>query len=243
MSVPQRRQYVRYAFYKVQSEWKRLSQGERTEDKRELVAAISSCASRFMIRSYSNVGMRGDVDLLLWSVSERLEDQHDLAAAISSTRLGSYLDTPHSFLAMTKRSIYVDTHAHEGQEGSRTEIRPPSTKYLFVYPFVKTRPWYQLSMATRQALMSEHIRVGHKYQSVRIHTTYSFGLDDQEFVVSFDTDAPGDFLDLVMELRESGASAYTERDTPIFSCIAMPLREMLDALDGATTVGVAANTV
>ncbi len=240
MSIPQKRQYVRYAFFKVQTEWKRLSLAERDEHKRELAAAIAPFADRFMLRTYSTVGTRGDVDLMLWGASEQLEDHHELAMAISSTRLGGYLDTPYSYIAMTKRSIYVDKHIHEGQEGSRTEIRPPSTKYLFIYPFVKTRPWYRLSMEERQEIMSEHIRVGHKYQSVRIHTTYSFGLDDQEFVVSFDTDSPGDFLDLVMELRESVSSSYTERDTPIFTCIAMPIEQALDALDGAAlaTVGV-----
>jgi chlorite dismutase len=94
-------------------------------------------------------------------------------------------------------------------------------------------------MEERQEIMAEHIRMGHKYPSVRIHTTYSFGLDDQEFVVSFDTDSPGDFLDLVMELRESVSSSYTERDTPIFSCIAMPIEQALDALDGAVVSAVA----
>jgi chlorite dismutase len=236
MSIPQRRQYVRYAFFKVHAEWRRLSARDRDEHKQELAAAIAPFADRFMLRTYSTVGMRGDVDFMLWGASERLEDHHEMAAAISATRLGAYLATPYSYLAMTKRSIYVDRHAHEGQEGSRTEIRPPSTKYLFIYPFVKTRPWYRLPMEERQAIMTEHIRIGHKYPSVRIHTTYSFGLDDQEFVVSFDTDSPGDFLDLVMELRESVSSTYTERDTPIFSCIAMPIEQALDALDGAAVV-------
>jgi chlorite dismutase len=234
MSVPQRRQYVRYAFYKVQPGWRLLSESEREAQKRELTATIESFGKRFMLRTYSTVGTRADVDLLLWGATERLEDHHDLAAAISATRIGAYLDTPYSYLAMTKRSIYVNEHEHAGQEGSRTTILPPSTKYLFIYPFVKTRPWYRLSLEERQTMMTEHIRVGHKYQSVRIHTTYSFGLDDQEFVVSFDTDEPGDFLDLVMELRESGASAYTERDTPIFICIAMSMQQALDALDGAS---------
>ncbi|MBI4355461.1 MAG: chlorite dismutase family protein, partial [Candidatus Omnitrophica bacterium] len=80
------------------------------------------------------------------------------------------------------------------------------------------------------AAMDEHIKTGNKYPSVRLHTTYSFGLDDQEFVVAFETDAPQDFLDLVMELREAQASRFTLRDTPIFTCIARPLGEILDLL-------------
>lgn len=84
-------------------------------------------------------------------------------------------------------------------------------------------------------MMNEHIRIGHKYPTVKLNTTYSFGLDDQEFVVAFETDHPEHFLDLVMELREAESSLYTLRDTPIFTCIAMPIREVLDTLDGAST--------
>ncbi len=88
----------------------------------------------------------------------------------------------------------------------------------FVYPFVRTREWYSRTPDQRQEMMDEHIRIGTKYRSVKLHTTYSFGLDDQEFVVAFETDNPADFLDLVQELRETKASSYTLRDTPMFTC-------------------------
>jgi chlorite dismutase len=65
---------------------------------------------------------------------------------------------------------------------------------------------------------------------VKLHTTYSFGLDDQEFVVAFETDQPSDFLDLVQELRESKASRYTLRDTPMYTCRQLQLAECLDEL-------------
>ncbi len=131
---------------------------------------------------------------------------------------------------MTKHSMYVSEHTHEGQEGTRLTIAPGGAKYLFVYPFVKTRTWYLLSQAERQRIMTVHIAMGHKYPTVKINTTYSFGLDDQEFVVAFESDYPADFLDLVQELRETESSAYTLRDTPMFTCISMPVREILEAL-------------
>jgi chlorite dismutase len=225
------RQYVRYAFYRVRPDWRARSDEERERDKREVAAVLEQFARRLVVcRTYSTVGTRGDCDLLLWTVSERLDDFTELATALNTSRLGPFLETAHSFLAMTKRSAYVDEHRHPGQEGTRTRIKPGRARYLFVYPFWKTRPWYQLPQAERQAMMSEHIRVGHKYPSVKINTSYSFGLDDQEFVVAFETDAPADFLDLVMELRESGASSYTLRDTPIFSCVWMSPGETLDAI-------------
>ena len=109
-------------------------------------------------------------------------------------------------------------------------ITPEDRKYLFVYPFVKTRPWYALSLEERRRMMAEHIRIGLKYKSVSLNTTYSFGIDDQEFVVAFETNDIADFLDLVQELRETEASAYTLRDTPMYTCIAEPMAEILENL-------------
>ena len=67
--------------------------------------------------------------------------------------------------------------------------------------------------------MYEHINTGHKYPSVSINTSYSFGIDDQEQMVSFETNYPEDFLDLVEEMRSQKARMYTEKDTPIITCI------------------------
>jgi chlorite dismutase len=130
---------------------------------------------------------------------------------------------------MTKRSVYVGKNAR-GAHDPRLVITPNDKKYLFVYPFVKTRAWYALPLADRKRMMNEHIRVGLTYPSVTLNTTYSFGLDDQEFVVAFETDDIADFLDLVQELRESEASRYTLRDTPMFTCVAQPLDAILEAL-------------
>ena len=227
-----RRQVVKFSFYRVDPAWRGLPAQEREAGKRELMAAVEAFSERLQVRTYSVVGMRGDADILLWQIGERLEDIQLLAAAINGTAMGQYLAMQHSFLAMTRRSVYVS------QPGSRerTELHPSESKYFFVYPFVKTREWYQLPLEERQKMMEEHIRIGRKYPSVKLNTTYSFGLDDQEFVVSFETDEPADFLDLVMELREAKTSLYTLRDTPIFSCIAMGLREALDTLDGVRDV-------
>ena len=110
------------------------------------------------------------------------------------------------------------------------QVMPVEAKYLFVYPFVKTREWYSLDKSTRQGMMDAHIKTGHRYPSVKINTAYSFGLDDQEFLVAFESDIPSDFLDLVMELRGSDASRYTLRDTPVFTCVSMSPEETLETL-------------
>jgi chlorite dismutase len=226
-------QFVHYAFYKIDPAWRLLPAEEQTAQKAEFVRVVEAFQPEIQIRSYTLAGIRADADLLLWCVAPAPDAFQRLGTAIFSTTLGPYLRQAYAYLAMTKRSIYVTTHRHEGQDGMRLRISPAGAKYLFVYPFVKTRPWYQLSLEERQRLMAEHIRIGHKYPSVKLNTTYSFGLDDQEFVVAFETDVPSDFVDLVMELREVESSLYTLRDTPIFTCIAMSLPDALESLGGA----------
>jgi chlorite dismutase len=135
-----------------------------------------------------------------------------------------WAEIPHSFLGMRKSSEYSDE--------KRLVPRPFRGRYLFVYPFVKTRAWYALPADERYRVMQDHIRIGREYPNVDNHTTYCFGLDDQEFVVAFDTDDVGAFLDLVQRLRGTEASAYTLRDTPSFTCIAASPTRALNALDG-----------
>src|SRR5207302_8843412 len=100
----------------------------------------------------------------------------------------------------------------------------------FICPFWKTRAWYLLHGAERKRLIDEHIRIGLMYPRVKLNTTYSFGIDDLELVVAFETNFPEDFLDLVQHLRETEISMYTLQDTPIFSCVRVPAAEMLDRL-------------
>jgi chlorite dismutase len=228
------RQYIRYLFYKARPGWRQLSPEARAAARADLLAALEPFAERLpVLRAFSTLGTRADADFMLWMVTERLEDFQDLHAAVLRSGMGAHLDTPYSYLAMTRRSQYVDRHVHangEEGEGRRTRVKPTGRRYLFVYPMVKKRPWYRLSREERQHAMDEHIRVGHEFPRVKINTSYSFGLDDQEFVVAFETDYPADFLDLVERLRGGEASAYTERETPIFTCIAGSIAEVLELL-------------
>jgi chlorite dismutase len=225
-----RSQVVRYAFYKLAPEWWRLP----AEQRREAGSAFTRLTERWrecmMLSPFSTMGTRGDTDFMLWHASERLDDLHGFAAELQRSPLGAWLNQPYSYLAMTRRSLYVSKHTHDGQEGTRLRLMPGGSKYLFVYPFVKTRAWYALPLNERQRIMDEHIRIGHQFPSVSLNTTYSFGLDDQEFVLAFESDEPNDFLDLVMRLRETESSMYTLRDTPIFTCISTSVDGLVELL-------------
>jgi chlorite dismutase len=231
MPGSEKRQVVRYAFYKLDPAWRRLSAERQASAKIEFGEALERYHGRLLLRPYGLVGIRGDCDFLLWQVAEDLDALVELQTALNRTDLGAYLTIPYSYLAMTRRSIYE--FPADPLHDQRLVIQPSAAKYLFVYPFIKTRAWYSLPKPERQRMMDEHVRVGRKYPTIRLNTTYSYGLDDQEFIVAFEGDNPGEFLDLVMELRESEASSYTLRDTPTLTCVQMSLWDMLDTLGGA----------
>lgn len=225
----QPRQLVRFTFYKLDPQWQLLSSETRQRGKQELLAIIEEQEQRALIRTYSLYGLRSDCDLMLWQATYDIEDLQGLSSRLRRSALGPYLRETRAFLSMTKRSVYVGKNPR-GAHDPRLVITPADKKYLFVYPFVKTRAWYALPLEDRKRMMNEHIRIGLTFPSVRLNTTYSFGLDDQEFVVAFETDSVSDFLDLVQTLRETEASAYTLRDTPMFTCVAQPLDELLEAI-------------
>lgn len=230
--APAKRQIVCFTFYRVLPEWRRLPAEQKTAQKAGFAEVITrwNRANEFLSLTYSTTGARGDCDFCVWSIGYSLEEMNRMRSELMASPLGGYLETPHNFLSMTKRSIYQIDREDESDDAGRGAIRPGGHKYIFIYPFWKTRPWYLLSMIERKRLMDEHIRIGLAYPRVKLNTTYSFGLDDQEFVVAFETNFPEDFLDLVQQLRETEISVYTLKDYPIFSCVRLRPQEMLERL-------------
>jgi chlorite dismutase len=222
------RTFVKFTFLKIAAAWQRRDVEQRAEDKREFRAACEDYATDRPLRVYSTVGTRGDTDLLIVTQSPLLADIHTFHVVLAQSGLAKWATTPYSYLAMTKPSPYSDSQ-------TRTELLVSDRKYAFIYPMEKKREWYGLPSEERMRIMRAHIDTGRRYPQITINTAYSFGIDDQEFVVSFEADDPGDFLDLVQELRATESSAWTLRDVPIFTCVSMSVCQALDALDGAAT--------
>jgi chlorite dismutase len=220
-------QYVAYTFFRVDPAWRR--EGNCGYDKAQFAQIVEEFAERFdHLRAYTVTGVRPDCDFFLWKITERFDDLLELGAALNAASLSSWLETPYSYLATTKASQYTSARKPR-------KITPHGLPYLVVYPFVKVRPWYALPEDERQRAMDEHIRIGREeFPGIKNHTTYSFGIDDQEFMTAFECEEPADFMHLMLRLRDSEASRYTERDTPIFVGRFAPIREALAALDGAS---------
>jgi chlorite dismutase len=222
-------QYVAYTLYRVDPAWRRLPVEERAAGKEALAEVVAAWQERIELRTYSLVGVRPEVDFMFWKLTERYDDLRELAVDVNASPIAGYLETPYSYLAATKPSQYFEEKSKRPRR-----VVPRGAPYLVVYPFVKKREWYALPIDDRRRAMAEHTAVGSRFVTITNHTTYSFGIDDQEFMTAFECEAPADFLQLMMTLRETEASRYTERDTPIFVGTAQELPEILDSLDGAS---------
>ncbi len=225
------RQFLKYTFYHLRPEWRRIPPPERARGRADLLRVLESPPEGMMLRTYSTVGTRAEVDFGLWMMAPELPEIQEFHARVAGSALGGYLDIGYSFLGMAKRSEYLGALANPfpPEEEAR---RPRDRPYLFVYPFVKQRSWYALPFEERRRIMGEHFRIGHKYPGVAIHTGYSFGLDDMEFVLSFEADSPADFLDLVTDLRPTEASRFTALETPILTCLRVAPARMLELAEG-----------
>ena len=224
-------QYLAYTLYRVDPAWRRLPVEERAAAKEAFAEVVEDWQDRITLRTYSLVGVRPEADFLFWKLTERYDDLREVGAELNATPLAAWLETPHSYLAAAKFSQYFE---NENRRGPRRVV-PRGAPYLVVYPFVKKREWYTLPMEDRRRAMHEHAEVGSRWTTITNHTTYSFGIDDQEFMTAFECESPADFLELMKALRETEASRYTERDTPIFVGTAQEIRAVLDSLDGART--------
>jgi chlorite dismutase len=208
--------------------WRRLALEDRRRDVSDFCVAAEQAGQRLQQHAYSTIGLRAEGELLLWRMAERLEDVEQTAAELLSAGVGRWLTPQISMIGLTRPSQYVKRPTTQEQslfEGERS-------RYLVVYPFVKSIEWYLAPPEERQEVMRGHMRVGHRYPQVRQLLAYSFGLDDQEFIVAYETDDLVAFQDLVRELRETESRRSTVRDTPIITGIQRPLGEVLAMLSG-----------
>jgi chlorite dismutase len=212
--------------------WRRLPEAERRASGQAFAAALSAMPAVRTL-TYSMIGLQRGVDLLLWRLAPTLDALEESAALLLRTGLGPWLTVRESFLGLIGGSQYVAKASSQEQslfEGERS-------KYLVVYPFTKSTEWYLQPKEARQSVMNEHMRIGHRYPHIRQLLAYSFGLDDQDFLVAYETDDLASFGDLVRELRGSESRRSTVSDTPILAAIHRPIAQILELLGaGEATV-------
>ena len=207
--------------------WRRLSAAERRDSCAEFFSAVES-GEAVTTFTYSMVGLKPGIDMLLWRRGSGLDALEESAAAALRSGMGTWLEVRQSFVGVIQPSQYVKKPTPQEQSLFSGE----RSRYLIVYPFTKSTDWYLLDKETRQSVMNEHMKVGHSYPQVRQLLAYSFGLDDQDFLVAYETDDLVAFSELVRSLRSTESRRSTVRDTPILTGIHREPRE-LAALLGA----------
>jgi chlorite dismutase len=216
--------FLNFSFFKVDSKWRWLNEIGKEEAAKEFASLVEVANTKIKVRTYSTLGLRADADLMLWMISDSIEKTQVMTSKIYSTVLGKYLMPSRVFLSAARPSVY----SAKVTPGFMTDEQP--MKYCVVYPFVKSREWYLLSFEERKKMMEEHIAVGRKFPQVRLNTTYSFGLGDQDFMLAFETPDLGTFQELIMQLRETRVSKYVVRDTPMIVCVYKGVEEIIKSL-------------
>jgi chlorite dismutase len=226
LSLPQDGQrYVQALALGLEPAWRRLPDRARCEDAVGFCQAVEQ-AAEVTTFTYSMIGLQAGTDLLLWRLAASLEDLELAAAASLRAGLGRYLHVTHSLLGVIRPSQYVKRPTAQEQSLFNGE----RSRYLVVYPFTKSADWYILRQEARQGIMNEHMRVGHAYPDVRQLLANSFGIDDQDFLVAYETDDLAVFGNLVRDLRGTESRRSTVNDTPILTGIHRPLPQILGML-------------
>ena len=179
-----------------------------------------------MTETYSLIGLKPGIDLLVWQLAGSVDALEEESARFLRSGMGQWLAVRESFTGLVGDSQYVVRATSQEQslfEGERQ-------RYLIVYPFTKSTEWYLTSREVRQGSMNEHMRVGHTYPQVRQLLANSFGLDDQDFLVAYETDDLPAFSALVRELRGTEGRRSTVRDTPILLGVHRSAREIVELL-------------
>jgi chlorite dismutase len=220
--------YVHALALGVDPAWRRLQPEERCQSADELVGAVRQ-ESEVRTHTYSMVGLRAGADLLLWSLAPTLDALEARSAAVLRSGMGRWMAVNESFLGVIQPSQYVKKPTPQEQSLFSGE----RSRYLVVYPFSKSADWYLLDREERQRIMNEHMKAGHGFPEVRQLLANSFGLDDMDFLVAYETDDLLRFSELVRALRATESRRSTVRDTPILTGIHRPIEEITELL-GAT---------
>jgi chlorite dismutase len=223
------KQFVNFIFFRVNSDWRKLDAETKINFKSEFQSVFNKFNENLLLFSYSLVGFDSKADLMFWRIGNSLDSIQDMTAKLYQTNLGNYLETTDSYLALTKKMMFISEDSHESAE-DRYHIKAGQKKYHFVYPCAKSRDWYSMKDEERAELMEQNFMVGKKFENIKIHMTHAFGFSEQEYIVSFETDEPKDFLALAEEMRETAASKFTMRGMPIYTCRQRSLMECLDAI-------------
>jgi chlorite dismutase len=215
--------YHNYIFFRIDKTIHTLSKQTVDTYKTEFIKKITT-EKQVITYSYTTLGLKGHTVFALWLQANDPIHIQNFLNTLLHTSLGKYLIITQTLFGMTRPTQYSPGSVNH------TDTVRKGGQYLIVYPFTKTQAWYMLDLQKRKELMKGHIAIGRKYPQITQILLYSYGVDDQEFIVSYETDSLPEFQQLVMELRSDEVRNYTLKDTPLFLCVFRSFTEAMDFL-------------
>lgn len=219
--------FVQFAILKVNDEWRLLPLAERKNQTAELETAMTALGDK-NIAYYTCSNIEPDADLIILLVTNRIEDNQNIIGTILNSGLGKHMSLKTSLIGLIMESEYVKHHDMQAQSISAAR----SSRYIIIYPFTKTAGWYLENPDRRKIMMLEHIKIGKGFKGVKQMLLNSFGIDDQDFVVAYETNDLMEFSRLVKALRHTKARGYTLSDTPVYVGIKNSIEESLKTISG-----------
>ena len=218
--------FVTYSGFKIDPAWRRLPASARADGRSAFATVASEYAHALKTYAYSTLGFKTSCELLLWRKGFDPKTMQEMTARLLQTGIGQYMELTYNLFGFTRSSTYTKRPTTQEQAIDVDDRQ----SYLIVYPFAKTTEWFLMSREARQGMMNEHMRIGHDYADIPQVLLYSTGLDDQEFVVAYETEDLTRFSGLVTDLRATEARRYTLRDTPILTGVHRVIDEALALL-------------
>lgn len=218
--------YHNYLFFSLSPEFYQLSSTEQAEAKANFCKVVIA-DQRLIITPYLTRGFKPDTTFMLWFRGQDPSHMQELLGQLLHSRLGRWLTLSHTYFGIARASQYSGRTGKPEQVIQNYNERLP---YFILYPFTKTHEWHQLDLSKRKEVMYEHMNLGITFPNIRQCLLYSYGVDDYEFVVSYESSTLEEFQDLVIKLRSTVGRPYTLRDTPIHTCIYHPIEQLLELL-------------
>lgn len=219
------KQFVSFQLLRVDPAWRRLDPAEKATISKEFVAVFDGFREQLLLFTYSLVGFDAKADLMFWRVGNSLDVIQNMTAELNASRFGGYLETVDNYMAATKNMMFVS-----GGISDRLHVVAGEKKYHFLYPCSKQTNWYEKTVEERDALIEENFMVGKRFSNISIHMTHAFGFSEQEWMISFETDEPRDFLALAEELKNTAATRFNVRGMPVYTCRQLPLSECISSV-------------
>jgi chlorite dismutase len=204
-----------YAGFTYTDAYWALPASERCDVRSSIARETAACSE--VAHLYTIFPARQDLDFMVWSAwqveEERVPERAFKGYAAGAESWRRFARPAQTLWGFTRSSMYSRGKSEQDMD----PLEGPRSPYLIVYPFSKTKEWYLMSLDARQGMMNEHIKIGKQFFDVKQLLLYSFGLQDHEFVVSYETNDLARFSDLVNQLRDTEARRYTLIDTPIIT--------------------------